>query len=160
MARDRLAAMRAQQDAHGGGYGAYGGSAPQGGYGDTGNSHPVGGGAYGGGGSQYGAPPVQGGYGGRHMGYDQQGAYGQQQQQAPAPPAYAQTQGSYGQQQQGGGGYKSSYMPEAAPGVVEMQPMQPQFDNGQGDMVSFLNDITELQTSIAAIDNNINKIAE
>jgi syntaxin 1B/2/3 len=93
----------------------------------------------------YGAQPQQ-----------QQGGYGGGYEQA-APPAQ---QGGYGgAYDQGGYNSNNNGYGAAAPHAYEMQQM-PMPQGGAVDQVTFLNEITELQTSIAAIDDNINKIAD
>ncbi|EST08989.1 Target SNARE coiled-coil domain protein [Kalmanozyma brasiliensis GHG001] len=142
MARDRLAAMRAQQA---GGYGGYGGG--NNGYGD--HSYPT---------QQQGA--AQAGYGQPQAGYaappqqqpQQQVAYGYGQQQ----PGYAaQPQpGAYGAPQQGG----YAAVPVAGQDSYEMQSVAS--EKPAGDMNSFFTDISEIQDTIRLIDENVNKISD
>ncbi|SPO27886.1 related to SSO1 - syntaxin-related protein [Ustilago trichophora] len=151
MARDRLAAMRAQQA---GGYGGYGGG--NNGYGD--HSYPT---------QQQGG--AQGGYGQPQQGYapPQQQGYGQPQQQG-----YAYDQGGYNGQTQAGyappqqTGY--GQMPQAQPAsyaaapagnnAYEMQNVTS--EKPAGDMNSFFTDISEIQDTIRLIDENVNKISD
>ncbi|PWY98718.1 t-SNARE, partial [Testicularia cyperi] len=154
MARDRLAAMRAQQA---GGYGGYGGG--NNGYGD--HSYPT---------QQTGAPAYdqQQAYGAPQQGYGQQppqNGYGYGQQQPQQQAAYPQaTAAGYGQQQAGYG-----QMPQAQPqaaggaygapaGAYEMQNVVT--EKPAGDMNSFFNDISEIQDTIRMIDDNVNKISD
>ncbi|CAO1638577.1 unnamed protein product [Sympodiomycopsis kandeliae] len=172
MARDRLAAMRAQQAGGGGagGYGGYGGG--NNGYGD--HAYPT----------QQTGGYDQGGYGQQQQGgygQQQQGGYGQQQQ-----AGYGQQQGGYGQQQGGyaqqQGGYGQSTSAPAYNGyAAQQQPQQPQaggYDqqftapaNGGansyemqekpagGDMNSFFAEISEIQDMIREIEDNVRGIA-
>ncbi|TKY89150.1 hypothetical protein EX895_001681 [Sporisorium graminicola] len=139
MARDRLAAMRAQQA---GGYGGYGGG--NNGYGD--HSYPTQqqGGAQGG----Y-APPQpqqQAGYG-----YEQ-GGYGAQPQAGYAPPQQQPT--GYGQMPQA----QPTGYGAADPNSYEMQSVAT--EKPAGDMNSFFTDISEIQDTIRLIDENVNKISD
>ncbi|PWN51329.1 t-SNARE [Violaceomyces palustris] len=131
MARDRLAAMRAQQAGGNGGYGGYGGG--NNGYGD--HSYPT---------QQT---------GGNFGGYAGQGAYGQQ----PGQEAY----GQQPQPPQQGYGQQPAYPQPQAPygnngNAYEMQGME----KSGGDMNSFFADISDIQDTIRMIDENINKISD
>ncbi|SAM84017.1 related to SSO1-syntaxin-related protein [Ustilago bromivora] len=142
MARDRLAAMRAQQA---GGYGGYGGG--NNGYGD--HSYPT---------QQQGAP--QAGYAQPQQGHPQQG-YAAPQQHQGAYNAY--DQGGYAGQPQQQTGY--GQMPQAQPqdayaggNAYEMQNVTS--EKPAGDMNSFFSDISEIQDTIRLIDENVNKISD
>ncbi len=108
----------------------------------------------------------QTGYGQQQTGYGQQPAYGQQQggyggygqQPQAAAPVPQQQQAAYGSAY---GASNGAYQQNETPQAYEMQQMAiPPPGAGGVDQVAFLNEITELQSSIAAIDNNINKIAD
>ncbi|CDS01913.1 related to SSO1-syntaxin-related protein [Sporisorium scitamineum] len=136
MARDRLAAMRAQQA---GGYGGYGGG--NNGYGD--HSYPTQqqGGVQGG----YAQPQQQAGYG-----YDQ-GGYGAQPQAgygAPQPTGYGQMPQAQ----------PTGYAAAATPNSYEMQSVTT--EKPAGDMNTFFTDISEIQDTIRLIDENVNKISD
>ncbi|KAJ1024812.1 hypothetical protein NDA16_002852 [Ustilago loliicola] len=152
MARDRLAAMRAQQA---GGYGGYGGG--NNGYGD--HSYPT---------QQQGG--AQGGYAQPQQGYaaPQQG-YGAPQQQQEGYGYNAQPQAGYGVAPAQPTGY--GQMPQAQPqqqggyaaagaggNAYEMQNVTS--EKPVGDMNSFFSDISETQDTIRLIDDNVNKISD
>lgn len=150
MARDRLAAMRAQQ-AGGGGAGGYGGYGGNQGYGD--HSYPT---QQQGGTAPYGAAP---------QGYGQvppQQGYGQPQGYAQQPQGYAQQPQGYGQQpidynaQQPppAGGYGG-----AQPNSYEMQGIGGE-KGGAPSMDSFFADISDIQDTIRQIDDNVNRISD
>ncbi|KAN0061940.1 hypothetical protein ACQY0O_005935 [Thecaphora frezii] len=138
MARDRLAAMRAQQA---GGYGGYGGG--NNGYGDHSYPSQQTGANYNQQ-QQYGAP--QNGHGG-----GQQAAYGQYDQYPNAPPA----QQAYDQGQHNAG-YDAP--PPAGGNAYEMQNVVT--EKAGGDMNSFFGDISDIQDTIRMIEDNINKISD
>ncbi|SJX64474.1 related to SSO1-syntaxin-related protein [Sporisorium reilianum f. sp. reilianum] len=140
MARDRLAAMRAQQA---GGYGGYGGG--NNGYGD--HSYPT---------QQHGG--VQGGY-----------AQPQQQPQQQQAAGYGYDQAGYAAPQSTGYGQMPQAQPTGyaaaggaaaapAPNSYEMQSVAT--EKPAGDMNSFFADISEIQDTIRLIDENVNKISD
>lgn len=142
MARDRLAAMRAQQAGGGGagGYGGYGGGNQ--GYGD--HSYPT---------QQQQQQPT--GYGQQGYGQPQQG-YGQPMQQAypqeqAATPAYGANQG--------GNAYAQNPYGNGAPGSYEMQGVGNN-EKGAPSMDAFFAEISDIQDTIRQIDDNINRISD
>ncbi|KAK0545507.1 hypothetical protein OC846_002079 [Tilletia horrida] len=135
MARDRLAAMRAQQQQQQGGQNQYAGNN---GYGD--HSYPTQQGNGGYGGNPY---PPQNAY--------QQQPYPPQQQAYPPQQQYAQ-QGGYG-------GYAAP--PQAPQESYELQ--QPTYAAPQGganDMTTFFNDVLGVQDAIKEIETNIGTIGD
>ncbi|GAC75739.1 SNARE protein Syntaxin 1 and related proteins [Moesziomyces antarcticus T-34] len=144
MARDRLAAMRAQQA---GGYGGYGGG--NNGYGD--HSYPA---------PQQQQQPPQGAY-------DQQAYTNGQPQAAYAQPqqGYAPPQQGYAPPQQTGYGQmpqaqQTGYAAPAAAGANSYEMQNVVTEKPAGDMNAFFGDISEIQDTIRQIDDNVNKISD
>jgi syntaxin 1B/2/3 len=144
MARDRLAAMRAQQ-AGGGGAGGYGGYGGNQGYGD--HSYPT---QQQGGAAPYGAAPQGYGQAPPQQGYGQPQGYAQQPPQGYGQPAeYSAPQQPPPQAGGYGGAQANSY---------EMQGIGG--EKGAPSMDSFFADISDIQDTIRQIDDNVNRISD
>lgn len=144
MARDRLAAMRAQQ-AGGGGAGGYGGYGGNQGYGD--HSYPT---QQQGGAAPYGAAPQGYGQAPPQQGYGQPQGYAQQPPQGYGQPTeYSAPQQPPPQAGGYGGAQANSY---------EMQGIGG--EKGAPSMDSFFADISDIQDTIRQIDDNVNRISD